>query len=628
MASALEDELYGMAKDSAEKLFYGWHRFMFIGGYEATLGKPEALFFGELAKGFDHTSSRELEEALHSYYRRLSDPDDFNITLSKNDRTRENLWQSARSGCDRLSECSLFPHFNASYPGFANYQRTRTPVLADLSRNAGRFKDMPSAVENELAIVRENTELLALLRKFLEEILVTELKLFREGQAFARDDSLPSPLEVEDAIMGHEPLCPIRFGEVGSSRRLATAVKLLWSVDYQGFVPLWHESAIASFLKSAGSKKHSRFRSYLGATKRALTAAYYIIIIDTGWNGQPCDDLAADPFTGEATRGRRRLRSIASVKIRADSKEIDTPLRDDLEPLAEDQGYVIFNLATRRDDGQLSGVQVIEAWQEMTKPLRDRAKEQGYDEAAERLWIWRPESGGKARTGIEDMGRCWWPCMRDELKGIDRLSQLPITRRVLRKTVANIEAASGSFNPQISLALMDHGSTDQSKMYLTDETLDALFERKMRFFLDLWESMAVSNLEDAARKLGIPEKDLQRRRQLGLNSGLAFALARPPEPDLPMSDTTKLSDDATVFTPDHESMEDLHLARVSLRRMKDEIGGPNPRRWVRSWLAWHAIVEAVANLLDASRHRAAFRLAVASAEAKLANYTKTVPAIW
>lgn len=615
---AIEGGFYGMHSDTARKYFDCWRKFMLAGAYHASKGASEANFFVQVDDGQIGTTAT-LDKALNFIFLRISNFDDLSILTSSNDRTRAGFWDGVRAACRIFSTEGIFPPFTFAGTITIGSSRTRTPVLADLSREAGCFTAPASAEEHEKAILKENTELLAILRTQLETLVIDALNDFRKARDWAHDGSLPSVKDIDKNIDESKFHFSGFFGKRGGEFGISCAIKLLWATCYEGYVPTCNKKRLEQFFIYAG--KRVRLHRMLGANPEILNAAYHILIIDTGWNCQPISDLQDDPFVGTTVQGRRRLRSIGGVKVRAGNKEIEAPLEDAIE----------LWIPVKRSDVRLTGVQVIEAWREMTAPLRNRAIRMGDDQAASRLWIWRERRSNRLNTNLRSIQTQWWPDFLRSIRSHARIGRLPITRKIIRKTVANIEAMKGSFSHQLPMALLDHSSHQQSKMYLTEDTIRALYENKMREYLNLWEAVLVTNLDSAALKLGVPDDELLRRRQLGLSSGLDFALVRPaPSPSharvAPPPET--LAEGAMSFVPDVEAMENLHIARCALVRMQKEISAANPLRWIRTWLPWHAIVEAVATQLETSRHRVAFRMATTTAEQKLSAGIKTFPVIW
>lgn len=616
MIHGVESSLYGKNTHSARKAFDAWHKIMIAGAYFASRGQNEARFFATFNNGLNATVA-EIDDALRFFFIRISDPEDYSIVTSSNDATRSGFWGGVRSVCKLFAEVGVFPHF--TFPSTIwRSPRTRTPVLADLARKAGRFNDPASPEEHELAVLNKNVELLSVLRRLLEGVFLSALNDFRWVKSIISDTNLPSV----ETIDQHISECGLHFSAMFKARdsqyRKSCAIKIVWAMCYEEYIPTCSSERLKQFLLYSGTA--TRLHRLLGATPDVLNVAFHIIAIDTGWNCQPLEDLQENPFVGTTSQGRKRIRSLGGIKVRAGDKEIEGPLED----------VVATWLPVRRSDVRLAGVQVIEGWLEMTAPLRDLARRMGDEAGASRLWLWRESRTNKPNANLNQLKTLWWPDFLLSIESDETVGGLQITRRIIRKTVANIEAMRGSFSHQMPMAVLDHSLHNQSKMYLTDETINALYDKKIREYLDLWEAVAVTNLDDAARRIGIQPAELHRRQQLGLASGLDFALVvdRGFTEPLVAARPETLAEDATSFVADMESMENLHIARRALEGMRADICDANPSRWARTWLPWHAIVEAIATQLESSRHRTLFRSAATAAEQKLREGTKALPVVW
>lgn len=209
-------------------------------------------------------------------------------------------------------------------------------------------------------------------------------------------ETLPTAHDIDQMIL-HEGVASHSLGKKGSPRRFELGVKLFYAVIYDDYLCASPACRVRDFVKSAGGQ--SKLRSYLGATPKALHAAFVIVLIDTGWNLQPCADLVREPFVGEVSRGRRRIKSIGSVKNRADDAKITGVLSDD--------DRVEANLDVRRQDGRISGVKLVEQWLAMSGPLRQKADRDG-NPAANCLWIWRERFDGVASSNCSSIDKCWW----------------------------------------------------------------------------------------------------------------------------------------------------------------------------------------------------------------------------
>lgn len=597
------------------RYFRSWRRFMLQGALSAEAGASSSTVFRLIRDGrTTEIKGEQITQALLEAYHRIADLNDFSFTSTTNDKTRSNLWLSLRKFCFLLSKVNFFPPFKA--PGaITTSGESKTPVLADLSREMGRLPPCSSWAEAEEQDARENIELMQLLRDELQKEFVSELDLFREGQRIISDDALYSPAVI-DEILAKEGVKSAILGPIGSQHRLRLAVKLFHAMIYDGFSCRCHRNRAAVFFRSVGGQKI--LSPYLGATPKALHAAFVIILIDTGWNLQPLGDLLADPFVGKASRGKRKLKSVGSVKFRADSALVVASLAD--YPAIE------ADLQMRSKHGRLSGVAVIESWLEMTADLRDKAtREKNPD--AHWLWIWRTQFDGNATSHLISVENDWWYAFLERISSHPRLGELPITHRAIRKTYSNIAAAEGVFNIRLPMALADHASESTTQQYLTETTIHAVYAAKMRKFMNLWESVASITIEGAAQYLGLSDDDLKKQRQLGLASGLDFALTTQVE-EIDGTVTFDLAKKDRIFVVTNEAMEKLHLARLALNEKGSLVRACNPGRWVRSWLVWQVVVEGYCEVIEKSRLRQKFHAAKKRVEERLAARQDALPLVY
>ncbi|MBY3367263.1 hypothetical protein [Rhizobium laguerreae] len=308
---ALQAALRGLNATTAANYFGPWRRFMLQGGLAARCkAEGSDIFRAIMDRAIKRITKYDVERSLSECFERLRNFDDFSFTSSTNDKTRAGFWDGIKRLNKLLANVGFLPHFTVSGT-IPHLPGTRTPVLADLSRDIGRLKSSDSWLEAEDAALKENIELLQLLRDELEKEFAAEYKLFREGQNIVFGDVAPSAPQIDEIIM-NAGISSGRLGKKGSRRRFEMGLKLLYSITYDDYKCASPPSRVQNFIASAGGQ--SKLRPYLGATPRALHSAFVIILIDTGWNMQPCADLGRDPFVGEASRGRRRIKSIGSAK--------------------------------------------------------------------------------------------------------------------------------------------------------------------------------------------------------------------------------------------------------------------------------------------------------------------------
>lgn len=615
LIDALQRALRGLNATTAANYFGPWRRFMLQGGLAAR-GKVEGSEFFQAIMNHNvkMLNKVDVQRALSDCFERLRNFDDLSFTPSTNDKTRSGFWDGIKRLTKLLADVNYLPQFTISGT-IPHIPGTRTQVFADLSREIGRLTPSVSWLEAEDAALKENIELLQLLRNALEDEFTDEYKLFQEGQRIISDSEIPSARQI-DEILTREGVASRLLGQKGSRRRFEVGVKLLYSMMYDDYKCASPQYRVQNFIISAGGQ--SQIRSYLGATPRALHAAFVIVLIDTGWNMQPCADLGREPFVGEVSRGRRTVKSIGSAKNRASGLKINGVLSD--TDISETR------LPIKGQAGRLSGVSVIEQWLDLSSPLRRKA-DRDSNVAANRLWIWRERFDGNACDNLASIDKGWWYAFLDRIASHPRIGGLPITHRSIRKTFINIEAAKGVFNVRLPMALADHSSEHMTHQYLTETTIHAVYSSKMRLFMELWESTASIGIADAARWLGLSENDLRKKQQLGLGSGLDFA-SMDKQDEVIRPSVATVSEESRLLKVNGRSLEILHLARLALERLRNRLQSVNPWRWIRSWLPYKVIIDGYCNLLNQGRHRLQFKRAVARAEKRLAANNDVLPVLF
>ncbi|OCI97027.1 hypothetical protein A6U86_15555 [Rhizobium sp. AC27/96] len=625
--TALEAAVVGDSTPTAYKRIAIFRRFMFVAGTQESVEPAWADLMAEFRKcPSSPPPQRVVEAAAQAAFRRLSDSTDFCFCGTDNCRTRQNYWLELQGVLKKLASIHYLP--NVSLYGKIQYETGRTPVLADLAYEEGRLGPFDSWEDQELKYLEMNRTMM----KTLRAALVSQFE--DEHQQFARGNALKGALsltveEIDEELQLRGEFYGARLGSTGSERRLAIALKLFHAMVYDDFKPSANCYRLDHFFSSVGGK--SALRPYLGATPRALVAAFHIILIDTGWNPQVCGDLSDEPFTGGIKRGHRTLRSVASKKIRAGDKLIEAPIPDfDAEESENDAAQTTMSLQAKLPNGELSSVQLIEMWLTMTKPLRDRAERIG-DPSSKALWIWRSREGSYAINRLHEIATIWWSGFLNEHKNDEVFGGLSITRRMLRKTYGHIHSASGSFFTNLSMALLDHDTERTNRLYLSETTIRVRYDTLIRKFMDLWEAVVINGIEDAAQKLGLDTKVLELRYNLGLASGFGFANVKPSKATVSNANSSPpwtLGKNARIFVPRPESLIELHLARLAMKKGEEAIASVNPDRWTRMWLPWKAITDAVHQKLLSSMHSVRYRKAIAEAERRLANSEASLPAVW
>ncbi|WP_085031526.1 hypothetical protein [Ensifer aridi] len=532
--------------------------------------------------------------------------------------SRNKKIEALRAGLERLTEEGIVP--SALPEGRLEARGSVAPkCLATLSFEAGRLDIAGlSAKDAYEAFVKRNTDMLDELRRCLWDELQRNLDLFEVGQRLLKECPVQDIRQVED-VLNSTTMRDIRRGVVSSrlalnkEQEFALALKFLQHRAKGGAFNVAHVKVRALV---GPIVSHSEAQPYFEATSEALNAAYHIILIDTGGNVQPVDDLPLDLYKGSTRRGRRRLRSLRAAKNRAAGKPVPSNLKDEEE----------LYLSTKSIPGKPSGTAVVEAWKTLSAPMRAIS-----GPTAERLWVWRIPWETKVRTALVSMASERWPAFLERVKDNPLIGGLPITRPIIRKAVANTKGDAGEIEFLIQKALLGHSNAATTFQYLSEGAVRAFLNSQIRDFLDSWEAVSVIGIEHAARQLGVLETELFRRAQLGLDNGLDFAAVKTDPSEKTEGEDCNpevLLDAAKTFPVSPDNMMSLDLARRALRRQFEAMVNLNPLRFMRVWMPWMAIVEGYCERLENSRFRLRFKKCCEDVGKRLETGELRLPLLW
>jgi hypothetical protein len=377
--------------------------------------------------------------------------------------------------------------------------------------------------------------------------------------------------------------------------------------------------------------------SYLEGGGRALLAAYTLVLIDTGSNLQPCDDLAADPFTGKARYGKIQLRRVSSIKNRAGYKPVDGYIAEvtDSDSASEESGGAL-DLPTKVPNSKISAATAIEIWQKLSGPQRERARLAG-NEDAEYLWIVRNGHFPKeVRRYQEHTWKGWWNDFLEEHTGDPIIGGLPIQRRMIRTTVLQLRDTDHDSDAEIvGLLSGQSGGRTAARHYLNRTYISRLLDERIREFQKLFEASIGGDNPGRAAQLELTLDEFQHRRKRAVETGLGISCADPTagiQPGTNGSICTRLDACSTCpllrFIPTQQSIDALTLFHRSLKSAADEFIAKNPERWVRVWLPALALCVAILNLLGAGPKQAMLKHAANTVEAGLANGSLMLVRLW
>ncbi|MBB3562056.1 hypothetical protein FHX06_003387 [Rhizobium sp. BK512] len=582
----------------------------------ARKSSPEARVLAAFQSG-EMPNERDWGESLNDLAGSISDLDDRSFIDSDNPASRNKKNESLRAALSWLIKQRLFPDVEYEYRRLEVRTAAPSKCIATIAFEAGRLRLTGlNASDARQAFIDFNKKVLEEIRRCLWLELKENSDLFDLGQELMSDPLLPTFGEAEQVLstLSREEIRKGKsFKKLGLSepQGLGLALRIL-RARASGSTLSEKQLGFARSLID-----HGAAQPYFEATSKALNAAYHILLIDAGANCQPVDDIPFECFVGKAKRGKYAVRSVRLNKNRKNGEAVPGSIKEDIE---ETLLYVESKTTAERP----SSVVVVDIWKKLTKGMRGAT-----GPTFERLWVWRIVGDTVVKTRLVSMSCERWPAFLDRHSQNPTFGGLPITRQMIRTTVNNSRANSGDLDFVVQQALMGHSSPKVTFEYLTEGAVRALLSDKVRQFVDAWEATEITDLESAARYLGVPSPELHRRAQLGFDNGLSFA-----NPDCAESDESSnagldaLSPKAKVFRVSSKSLLLLELARRALREQFEYMLNLNPLRLLRTWVPWLAIVEGYCAKIEQTRFKVQLRRARDTVEVKLARGELRLPSLW
>lgn len=533
--------------------------------------------------------------------------------------SRNKKFESLRCALRWLSSQGLVPELELEGNRLREEFGSPSKCLATIKFEAGRLDvSRLSLREASKRFSSCNMEMLEELRRQLWIELKENLDLYEQGQTLMGDPAVPDVSEVERLLSSYSrESCrrKDRHKQLGLSKRhvLGLALKLFRhrSINSNSI----SQKAIEFANSIIGNDEA---QPYYEATIKSLNAAYHIILIDLGANCQPVDDIPYECYTDKPRRGKIRVRSVSLHKNRSKGKAVPGALKEDISETD------LF-LATKNLPDRPSGVVIIEIWKKLTASMRSQT-----GPTAERLWVWRKAGWTEVRTSLVSMSSDRWPAFLARHTENEVFGGLQITRQSIRTAVRNARGEAGDLDIAVEQALMGHSSAKTTFEYMSEGATRSLLESQIRNFVNAWEAVSVRDIESAAQLLGIPSTELFRRAQLGLENGLTVLAGRTEEQTntAPRDSSPVLSKVAQEFSVSDASMTNLELARRALRQQFEMMVNVNPRRFVRKWLPWMAIVEGYCARLEQSRFRLQFSRVCKDVDQHLHEGSLRIPLLW
>lgn len=566
------------------------------------------------------TITREdLEAAIDVFVERMRDIDDLTLVSTRRISTRRNYITSLAGVTRALASAGFWPAIGRMPVGvglrvFGN----NLPSLGELRAidvNGRRALDHAPEDGPMSVVMTRNRARLAALRDVLVEEFTNEWDAFVRGRGRLSRSDLPAV----DALARAIQLLPRNYGGNGyapaenpiveacfphDDYEFRTAALLKYISEAEDGIPMsrgrgwgWH-----GLISACGG--HARIAAALAGNGNALAAAHGIVLIDSGFNVQPCDDLAAEPVVLQAVHGRQIISTISSIKIRAGGKVVAAVLPDHEA-----------EVSARRQKGELTSLEVIRRWQEMSAVYRRLATAQG-NGVERHLWI-RNENIGSSTVAVAPGNRACWKNLRSKFSQRAELAGLHINRQHIRTTVLQVRLADGGLDVAAVALAASHGSQRTTlRHYLNRGWFRSEMDELIRRFQNLLEAILVPTEEQTVANLGVPATVIQQRRERAVETGLGFACAHPLASEIAPAQASAAclelqacaNCDMLRFVPSESALLALVLTEKSLASAEEEFIARNPRRWAKFWLPMLALSRAtISRLKDGHRAHALMR---------------------
>ena len=624
--------------------------------------------------GQDRLNSSDLEDAKREYTAALHDLTNLTLVKTRNARTRSDRIYYLSGFIKRMASAGIMSRGH----GLKGLKRassltTMTPALAELGRG-GRTDwsrgttpspyppldgaddglaalSTPDLLDRYEAVneIRRNA-----VRDRHERYLLQAYAWKKEGDAVLARADLPTVADVDATLSAGsrgramsplamlaslEALRPLMGLTGAPSERMRTILVKYVSQKHNGAFKLKHlPHGLRKAISLAGGAKEVVKR--LEGNLKAMQAAHTIVLVDTGSTTACIDLLPEQPFVGETRRGQRTIRTVEVPKMRAGGKMVEGMLLDRARALGEGDSERVFGVEMKvsiiRLAGRLAGAEAIRLWQELSSPIRNRARDQ-HDGQAELLWI-VPNSGWNASWiglyGIE-AGHSTWRKFLSEVADDPEIGGLRITRRMLRTTWQQAKAIENGVDHVQAQLMGQHSSSATTGLYIDSAAIRSLLMYRYRRYLELYEVAVSSTIQGSAAKLGMSIETYGNKLALAVHTGLGIhcldthAGFRPGvEEGKPCPADACHECAFGVFKVEEETLEALHLARIALDAARDQYVERNPGRWLRLWLPVDASTQAWAEILSGGVHRLRYARAGIRVRAKLENETVCLPLIW
>jgi len=615
---------------------------------EADRNAPVVKVYNALCNGTPEVISREdMVDAANLFFAPLRDLQNRSVVDSANKLSRQNIIESLSAALQELASQSLWPDIGP-VRGLSGSRAGDTEIVS--LGEVLRSEESISSIENHSELVDRSRRRLTRLRQLCETMLLREQENFDNHQRLISETHHPTLAEIQAAIdelptdydrknrkMPLPPQVdrcfPLADDTVRKSSLLRYIKAELGGVFRLQQLPVGLQRVVA---KCGGT---ASVMACLEGGSRALMAAYTLVLIDTGFNIQPCDDLAADPFTGKAKRGKITLRRASSVKNRAGSKAVSGHIRetDDADELEAGTSVETLEIPLVVPNTTISGAQAITIWKRLSEPQRARARAASNPDA-DLLWIIRNgNSPTEVNRYLHSAWKSWWADFLNEHGDDPVIGGLPINRRMIRKTLQQLNYAKHNGDAEI-VALLAGQSRARTSLghYISKAFIKHILDQEIRKFQNLFEADVAGDAPERASQLGISDDEFNRRRRDAADAGLGLTqIDQTPEGQVHPTGTVRDSDGACgllcpmlQFRPTPQSIKALVHFHRSLSSAEAEFVTRSPERWIRVWLPALALCIAITSLLEGGSKRRLLRSAQSEIERELADNTLTLFQPW
>jgi len=456
------------------------------------------------------------------------------------------------------------------------------------------------------ALAKINNQRLSDLRRCAEEELKVWYNHFKEGERLLLLCDMPVG-EIRRIVHSKyrntnakrwaiRRLFPIHTPDLAVSRYLTYVLH-----EHRGLIPATSTSKTGNFHASfcrVNRLKVANLRAYLTPHPRATNAVQIIFLIDTGANVSVCNSLERNCISESELPNHK---SIAGSKDRARGK------------------LIVSELPTKDPAHQISCVQALEWYQQMSQRISDRAP----GLLRNKLFLRHHLRGGGVVTTFSPHKSIkqfkLFLSRHAEFHGLD------LTADMIRPTVLFQSIYKNDGNLIDANVLADHATLSMTSTYANKPSLRLIYDELIREFQSLFQTVSISNIDGAAQKIGMASSQFNKRLKRALRTGLGVACLNPKAGYQP--GTIKGENCASLencprcplrfVVATVPNITDLILFFRHLRMSRPEFEATRPQRWVETWLPWLVFADVALEKIQRGPTAAVFLSAKAAADARI-----------